>query len=305
MGLPKDIHGALEQFTWAASRGHANAALCAANIIYSGFESVASASDISRACVLYTQAAEGGVGEAMNSYALLLEDGRGCDVGDGQGEPDLLNAAAWYFEAATCGLNDASLNLALLLASGNVPAFRRVNGEEISAYQAAQWLKENVSLGGFLTDQFEGLLRRIMLQFGVGKPKFGANLGGTRSGRDRGKEREEEGGSQLPVDAVALSNTANRATHASASSETDQLAVLNMLNNLNFPAPRSHQGQAEEENEQEQEQQRGEAFVKAFRVTSNVSKAPPMISPNTTTLPAKPSRDGVNLSGHAPSALTS
>ena len=72
---------------------------------------------VERAAVLYRQAAEAGFSEAMNSLAILLEDGRAT----GRGEPDLTEAASWYYEAcAFHGHSNAVVNLCILLASGGL-----------------------------------------------------------------------------------------------------------------------------------------------------------------------------------------
>lgn len=162
IGVPFDQHTALEHYTKAAEAGHAKAALYAANLLYaynSPTATTSSAADpeatthtfhgsfkgnfhrphssattyltydkaVAKAAQFYRQAAEAGIAEAMNAYALLLEDGRAS--ADPLGAKDPLGAAAYYYAACQAQYADAFLNLALMLATDPVPAFTSLQGK--------------------------------------------------------------------------------------------------------------------------------------------------------------------------------
>lgn len=160
IGVPFDQHTALEHYTKAAEAGHAKAALYAANLLYAyNSPTATSTADgeasttsfhgnfsgninrphssattyltydkaVAKAAQFYRQAAEAGIAEAMNAYALLLEDGRAS--ADPLGAKDPLGAAAYYYAACQAQYADAFLNLALMLATDPVPAFTTLQGE--------------------------------------------------------------------------------------------------------------------------------------------------------------------------------
>ncbi len=84
--MPEDLSAALEQYLYAASLKHGRAALFAGNLLHSRASSPRSSgkagapytaeqvtADFQLAGRMFKQAAEAGHGEAMNSYAILLE----------------------------------------------------------------------------------------------------------------------------------------------------------------------------------------------------------------------------------------
>lgn len=76
-GSVRDEQAAYQQFTWAAAQGHAQAALCAANLLYTGFHSgLPSEAELHGAARYYILAASQGSGAGLNSLGLLVEDGR-------------------------------------------------------------------------------------------------------------------------------------------------------------------------------------------------------------------------------------
>ena len=76
-GAVRDEQAAYQQFTWAAAQGHAQASLCAANLLYTGFHSgLPSEAELHGAARYYLLAASQGSGAALNSLGLLVEDGR-------------------------------------------------------------------------------------------------------------------------------------------------------------------------------------------------------------------------------------
>ena len=106
-----------------AKRNHAKSALCTGNILYWVTKQSLSIGDsfvtFREIASYYEQAAREGIPEAMNSYALLVEDGR-ADV---TGTPDPETAAGWYHLSAYSGYIDAIENLTLVLSSGLVKEY--------------------------------------------------------------------------------------------------------------------------------------------------------------------------------------
>ena len=114
---------ALANYRIGAQRNHAKSALCAGNILYWVTKQSLSIGDsfvtFREIASYYEQAAREGIPEAMNSYALLVEDGR-ADV---TGTPDPETAAGWYHLSAYSGYIDAIENLTLVLSSGLVKEY--------------------------------------------------------------------------------------------------------------------------------------------------------------------------------------
>ena len=106
-----------------SQRNHAKSALCTGNILYWVTKQSLSIGDsfvtFREIASYYEQAAREGIPEAMNSYALLVEDGR-ADV---TGTPDPETAAGWYHLSAYSGYIDAIENLTLVLSSGLVKEY--------------------------------------------------------------------------------------------------------------------------------------------------------------------------------------
>jgi TPR repeat protein len=160
IGVPQDVHAAYEAFQfacnspvivgsqeqhggsqdWIKSGGataHARASLEAGNILFSGFGSgFPSQQELEQAARMYAIASRAGNADAMNSLALLLEDGRVGIESPSNGDGSIKNlheddatahrharlhmAVRYYMCAATHGHADAMLNLTHLLASGAV-----------------------------------------------------------------------------------------------------------------------------------------------------------------------------------------
>jgi hypothetical protein len=148
IGVPLDKHAALAHYRRAADVGHAKAALYAANLLYArgghagdgghnGFDR-----DLVEAAKYYGQSARVGIAEAMNAYALLLEDGRATE----DGLKDSYAAATWYYEACLHDYTDAFLNLALMLATDPIHSFSTVNGEIVTLGQITKFLDNNLPL---------------------------------------------------------------------------------------------------------------------------------------------------------------
>ncbi len=182
IGVPVDLHSALEMYEWAletAQNGKATmsdspgllatAAYAAGNVLYSGFGTHAPSSREARlACAHYYLAANYGHTQAMNAYGLLLEDGRACEhfvstlISHAQltakGTPEqwtslartclpLPVAAAQYYLAAAHKKHGAAMvNLAQLLASGALPdTLQGLDGQPHTALSCVAFLRDNFS----------------------------------------------------------------------------------------------------------------------------------------------------------------
>lgn len=161
-----DSKSSLQPYLSAAAKGHAKAAYCAANILYmfadaSNNNSMKgeSAVYLHKALSLYEQAAEGGIADAMNSMGLILE---GEDVFRESKQADLELAARMYFEAAAGSHEEATLNLALLLATGRVSHFTDSKGTRMTLDSALDWLVSNAAIfKEHLVSKYNFALRRI------------------------------------------------------------------------------------------------------------------------------------------------
>ena len=124
IGVKSDYVVALEYYEKGAKRGHAMSALAAGNILYwiqntTGVDNPNAKVTYVDIANLYSQAAYAGVPEAMNSYALLMEDGSG----NHDNQPSHVVACGWYHLAGLRGYEDAVLNLALLLSRGSIKEY--------------------------------------------------------------------------------------------------------------------------------------------------------------------------------------
>jgi TPR repeat protein len=81
-----------------------------------------------------------GIPEAMNSLAILLEDGRAF----ADGKRELHQAAAWYYEACKCRYAKAYLNLAILLDSEDIRSFKTIDGNLVSLTQSLRFLETTI-----------------------------------------------------------------------------------------------------------------------------------------------------------------
>lgn len=161
-----DYRSALQPYLWAASKGHSKAAYCAANILYIYADSSARENStaestiyIQRALQLYQQAAENGLSDAMNSVGLILE---GDDIFGESKQSDLELAARMYYAAAAGGHEEATLNLALLLATGKVSSFSDTKGHRMSLDSTLDWLLENAAVvKDHLVSKLKFALKRI------------------------------------------------------------------------------------------------------------------------------------------------
>ena len=121
IGVKSDYVVALENYKKGANRGHAMSALAAGNILYwvqntIGIDNSNIKPSYTDIASFYAQAAYAGVPEAMNSYALMLEDGSGNE----NNQPNHGAACGWYHLAGSRGYEDAVLNLAMLLSRGSI-----------------------------------------------------------------------------------------------------------------------------------------------------------------------------------------
>jgi TPR repeat protein len=142
IGLPFDETAALSNYMFAANLNHSRSALFGANLCYknSDMDSPNYMKNMLKVAKLYLQAAAAGEVEAMNSYALLAEDGRA----NAHTQRDVYLAASWYYEACKNRYLPAFLNLALLLASESIYSFPSLQGEMVSLSQALQFLEEEL-----------------------------------------------------------------------------------------------------------------------------------------------------------------
>jgi TPR repeat protein len=165
-GPTSDYKSALLPYLWAAEKGHSKAAFCAANILYmygddtsregSGGEALLYRR---RALDLYKQASQAGIPDAMNSLGLMLEGDE--NYGSSKAD-DLENAAREYYGAACLGHQEATLNLALLLASGKISTFVLPSGQEMTLRLSLEWLEQKGQVSkDHLISKFEFALRRI------------------------------------------------------------------------------------------------------------------------------------------------
>jgi hypothetical protein len=128
---------AMTNYRWAAELGHARGAFFAANLIYAQ-ASPHNLRSLCDAAELYQQAAVGGIVEAMNCYGILLEEGRASE----SGLRDLHLAAAWYYQACVQPdrLEKGFENLAMLMISSPLCAFRSVQGDVITLASVKEFL---------------------------------------------------------------------------------------------------------------------------------------------------------------------
>jgi hypothetical protein len=135
--VPDDSYAALSNYKWAAYLGHTKAAFFAGNLLYAQ-ASARNARLFGEAAEYYHQAALGGIVEAMNSYAILLEDGRASEVG----LRNLHLAAAWFYQACIERerLEKAHVNLAMLLCNTPLSSFRTVPGDIVTLLDAKDFL---------------------------------------------------------------------------------------------------------------------------------------------------------------------
>jgi TPR repeat protein len=157
IGIPTDMNAAFMQFEGAAlAGGHAMAAELAGDMKYGG---VGTMQDLVAAANFYFIAAErGGRIKAMNSVGVLLETGSGTM----DRQPQINEAAKWFFEASRRGSPEASINLALLLGRvGGLHSFRTLNGEVVTRAQVRAWLHDNVTVTAKYSVAFEKALSTL------------------------------------------------------------------------------------------------------------------------------------------------
>ena len=191
LGVARDEQSALAQFKVAAAKGHALAAFCAANVLFTGFHSgLPSTQEVQQSIEFYFQAAELGNAAAVNCLGLLCEDGRvDCEAVASLLHPEAgsLNltssadfvlsdsasaaavcrqnqrkqAAMLYYQAfVEHGLADAALNLALLLSGGDVSSFVSHQKLLVTAHEAFALLKA-FEVPGPARAQFNKILLKI------------------------------------------------------------------------------------------------------------------------------------------------
>jgi TPR repeat protein len=189
LGVARDEQSAFAQFKSAAAKGHAAAALCAANLLFTGFHSgLPSPREVQQSTKYYLQSAGLGSAAAVNALALLCEDGRvdyesviplyplagglnivsTADVALQESAAAMQTrhsnqvkiAAMLYHHALVLENGDAALNLALLLSSGDVSSFVAHNAQLVTTRAALELLRE-VSFRGPAKAQFLQLLEKI------------------------------------------------------------------------------------------------------------------------------------------------
>lgn len=199
IGVPGDIHAALANYESAAGQGHARAALFAANLLYA-HHGLYEQDAIEKAARYYAQAARAGLPDAMNSYALLLEDGRAGKLTSEGNIKDIHAAATWYYEASQLDHPDAHLNLALLLATEpQIYAIHTLAGDIIPLPELARYLESQVpdSMVNDQVDTLRSLLEQMQSKIANsgGDPGAGSKTqttsGATRTaGSGRGESQE-------------------------------------------------------------------------------------------------------------------
>jgi hypothetical protein len=181
--VPCDVSSAYSHYLWASHLGHAKASLCAANMIYEQYVllntqqqsydtqqlqrpygSTATGtgtnmgtsipSDLNYALQLYLEAATAtgpgeGLPEAMNAYAMLIEEGNGIDFPSNVTERDrMMEAAKWYHAAMETEKPESQSTAAaaagnLLLLVTKYPYLSHietVDGRQISLPELKRWL---------------------------------------------------------------------------------------------------------------------------------------------------------------------
>lgn len=184
IGVARDEQSAFGQFKIAAAKGHAKAALCAANLLFTGFHSgIPSAFEISRSFHYYIQAAALGDASAVNSLGLLVEDGRidansianlyplAGSMNISSADPDteshrfvrlsqLKLAAMLFYHAISLENGDALLNLALLLSGSEVSSFVSHSSQLVTT-QSCLTLLKSITFTGPARMQYQQLLEKI------------------------------------------------------------------------------------------------------------------------------------------------
>jgi len=153
LGVPFDEQAALENYLFASELGHPRATLFAGNLLYklTNENSPHYSKNMLKVGKLYGQAAKMGVIDAMNSYAILLEDGRASS----SGIRDVYAAAAWYYEACRQAYIPAFLNLAILLASESIFSFTTLRGEMMTLPKVLEFLEERLPMDSIDEERFQ------------------------------------------------------------------------------------------------------------------------------------------------------
>ncbi len=160
LGVPIDRDAALANYLYAAKAGHAKAACFAGNILYDRADLYDHSFD--KLVSLYRQAAEGGVPQAMNSYGLLLEDGRASR----SHQKDIYGAATWYYESCRYKYVKGFLNLAMLLASEpSLDCFYTLKGEKVTLLQAIRLLEDEFPTSTAGCDKHTAIRTQDMTEF--------------------------------------------------------------------------------------------------------------------------------------------
>lgn len=195
--MPNDGFAALANYKWAAQLGHPRAAFFAGNLLYAhaharGLQSV------SEAAVYYQQAALGGIVEAMNSYAILLEDGRASDVG--AKDPHL--AAAWFYQACVerDRLEKAFVNLAMLIIATPLSSFRTIPGDIVTLPDLKDFLLDYFESDYFAHDERKDAILQMVDGIDEHNPaalplveEVSLSLSASRGLRSPGKPQEQAG----------------------------------------------------------------------------------------------------------------
>lgn len=159
MGVPYDLASAYSYYLWASHLGHGKASLCAANMIYEEYVNFQENQnyleqypttksdsliphDLNYALQLYLAAIQRGLPDAMNAYAMLIEEGNGIDFPPNTSDRDrMMEAAKWYYAATEKGKVESAGNLLLLLTTyPYLHELETLDGRYLPIQEVKMWL---------------------------------------------------------------------------------------------------------------------------------------------------------------------
>jgi hypothetical protein len=128
-------------------------------------------SDLDYALQLYLQASRGGLSDAMNAYAMLIEEGTGLHFPLGYSERDrMIEAAKWYHAAVEEGKIESAGNLLLLLTTyPYLDTVETVSGDQVSVQELKLWLhslmRSKTKSEEYTSTLYEALKTREIIHF--------------------------------------------------------------------------------------------------------------------------------------------
>lgn len=111
-------------------------------------------SDLNYALQLYYEASLKGLPEAMNAYAMLIEEGNGIDFPSDVSDRDrMMEACKWYYAAVESGKAESAGNLLLLLTTYPYLSFiETLDGKQIPVQDLKRWLHSYLKSSGSITN---------------------------------------------------------------------------------------------------------------------------------------------------------